>query len=145
MSDTTGKTKDAGWELGVRTTVNAPIDEVWGFLLGEGLPLWLGDIAELPAEKGEAYETKDGVRGTVRSRTDGTRVRISWQPDDWPHDTILQLTVKESATGTTIGIHHEQLANRDERKLMLGHWKNVAAAFDAKWPTFKVAPSAAPN
>ena len=131
----TGLTKDAGWELGVRTTVPAPLDVVWQYLLGEGLKVWLGDIAEVPTEKGAAFETADGVRGTIRSFTDGTRIRLSWWPDDWPHDTVLQVTVKEAATGTTIGIHHEQLADRDERKLMLGHWKNVAAAFDAHFGT----------
>jgi len=131
MSDTTGQTKDAGWELGVRTTVSAPLPTVWEYLLGSGLPLWLGDIAALPVEKGAAYATADGVHGTIRGFAENSKVRVSWQPEDWPHDTILQLTVKEAITGTTIGIHHEKLADREERKLMLGHWKNVAAAFDA--------------
>ena len=131
MTDTTGLTKDAGWELGVRTTVPAPLDEVWRYLLSDGLPVWLGDIAAVPTENGATFETADGVRGTIRSFTDATRIRLTWRPDDWPHDTVLQLTVKQAATGTTIGIHHEKLADRDERKLMLGHWKNVAAAFDA--------------
>jgi uncharacterized protein YndB with AHSA1/START domain len=130
MSDTTGLTKDAGWELGVRTTVPAALPDVWQYLLGEGLPVWLGEIAEVPTEPGTTFETADGVRGTIRSFTDATRLRLTWRPDDWPHDTVLQLTVKQAATGTTIGIHQEKLADRDERKLMLGHWKNVAAAFD---------------
>ena len=128
--DTTGLTKDAGWEMGVRQTVAAPLPAVWQFLLGDGLQLWLGEIGELPVEKGAAYATADGVRGSIRSFTDLQRVRLSWQPDDWPHDTILQVTVKESATGTTIGFHHEKLADREERKMMLGHWKNVAAAIE---------------
>ena len=128
--DTTGLTKDAGWEMGVRTTVPAPLPAVWGFLLGEGLPLWLGEIDALPAEKGAQYATADGVRGSIRSFTEGLRVRLSWQPDDWPHDTILQVTVKPAATGTTIGFHHEKLADRDERRMMLGHWKTVAAAIE---------------
>lgn len=131
MSDTTGLTKDAGWEVGVRTTVSAPLPIVWEYLLGEGLPVWLGDIRELPTEKGAEYATADGVHGTIRSYTDGTRIRLGWQPDDWPHDSTLQLTVKQAATGTTIGIHHEKLADREERRMMLGHWKNVAAVFDA--------------
>lgn len=130
MSHTTGLTKDAGWEMGVRQTVAAPLPAVWDFLLGEGLPIWLGEIDALPAEKGASYATKDGVRGSIRSFTDQQRVRLSWQPDDWPHDTTLQVTVKESAMGTTIGFHHEKLADRDERRMMLGHWKNVAAAIE---------------
>lgn len=131
MAETTGLTQDAGWELGVRTTVPAPLPVVWEYLLGEGLPVWLGEIAALPTEKGEPYVTADGVHGVIRSYTDQLRVRLGWQPDDWPHDTTLQVTVKEAASGTTIGIHHEKLADRDERKMMLGHWKNVAAALDA--------------
>jgi uncharacterized protein YndB with AHSA1/START domain len=124
--DTTGLTKDAGWEVGVRKTVAAPLPVVWKFLVGDGLPLWLGE-GTLPTEKGASYQTADGVRGQVRSYTDGLRVRLTWQPEDWPHDTTLQVTVKESAGGTTIGFHHDQLADRDERRMMLGHWKNVVA------------------
>ena len=131
MSNTTGLTKDAGWEMGVRVTVDAPLPAVWGYLLGEGLPIWLGDIDAIPTEKGAAFETRDGLHATIRSYTDQLRVRMAWQPEDWPHDTTLQLTVKEAATGTTIGFHHERLADRAERKLMLGHWKNVAAAISA--------------
>ena len=127
MADRTGLTKDAGWEMGVRQTVAAPLAEVWDFLLGEGLPVWLGEIDALPTEKGASYVTNDGVRGSIRSYTAGYRVRLGWQPDDWPHDTTLQITLKESATGTTIGFHQEKLADRDERRMMLGHWKNVAA------------------
>lgn len=126
--ETTGLTKDAGWELGVRQTVPASIDVVWTYLLGEGLPVWLGEIDGLPTEKGAAYETNDGVRGTLRSLTERVRVRLTWQPDDWPHDTVLQVTLKAAAFGTTIGLHHERLADREERRMMLGHWKRVAAA-----------------
>lgn len=130
MDDTTGLTKDAGWEMGVRQTVAAPLPAVWDFLLGEGLPVWLGEIEALPTEKGAAYATADGVRGVIRSYTERYRVRLGWQPDDWPHDTTLQITLKESPTGTTIGFHHEKLADREERKMMLGHWKNVAAVIE---------------
>jgi uncharacterized protein YndB with AHSA1/START domain len=133
MSDSTGLTKDAGWEMGVRTTVPAPLPAVWEFLLGEGLPVWLGEIDALPTEKGAAYATADGVRGSIRGFTAEQRLRLSWKPDDWPHDTILQLTVKQAATGTTVGFHHDHLADRDERRMMLGHWKNVAAAIEKRF------------
>jgi uncharacterized protein YndB with AHSA1/START domain len=124
MSDTTGLTKDAGWEVGVRQTVDAPLPLVWEYLLGAGLPLWLGQT-ELRLEKGAQYQTSDGVAGEVRAYTADSKIRLTWHPDDWPHDSTLQLSVREVATGTTIGIHHDRLADRDERRMMLGHWKNV--------------------
>jgi len=133
MSATAGQSKDAGWEVGVRTTVPVPLGTVWTYLLGDGLKLWLGEIAALPSMKGAKFRTADGVNGVVRSYTDQVQVRISWQPDDWPHDTSLQVTVKESSGGTTIGIQHQMLADREERRMMLGHWKNVVAAFAAQF------------
>jgi uncharacterized protein YndB with AHSA1/START domain len=128
--ETTGLTKDAGWELGVRRTIDVSLPRAWEYLMGPGLSLWLGDIDDLPTKKGDGYETKDGVRGSIRGYSDGYRVRLSWKPSDWPHDTTLQLTVKKVATGTTVAIHHEHLVNREERKMMLGHWSNVMDAIE---------------
>lgn len=128
MSDTTGQTKDAGWEVGVRQRVDAPLDAVWTYLIGDGLKVWLGDIDALPTQKRAPYSSRDGVTGTILGYTEGQRIRLAWQPEDWPHPTTLQVSAKTVPTGTTIAIHHENLADREERKLMLGHWKNVAAA-----------------
>jgi uncharacterized protein YndB with AHSA1/START domain len=125
----TGQTKDAGWEVGVRKTVDAPAPTVWAFLLGAGLPLWLGRTT-LALEKGAAYETDDDIRGTVLSYTEGLRVRLSWQPGEWNHDSTLQLTVRAAETGTTIAFHQERLSGREERKIMLGHWKDVVQELD---------------
>jgi uncharacterized protein YndB with AHSA1/START domain len=127
----TGKTKDAGWEVGVRTTVDAPLDTVWAFVLGPGLPLWLGNTT-LTLEKGAPYATDDDIRGRILSYTPGLRIRISWQPGEWDHDSTLQLTVREAATGTTIAFHQERLSGREERKIMLGHWKDVVAQLEAE-------------
>ena len=127
--DTTGLTRDAGWEVGVRTTVPASGAIGWDYLTGPGLPLWLGETT-LPTEKNAVYETDDGVRGRIISRTEGVRLRLSWRPADWPHDTTLQLSVRAAATGTTIAVHHERLADRDERRMMLGHWKTVVAELE---------------
>jgi uncharacterized protein YndB with AHSA1/START domain len=129
MPTPTGQTKDAGWEVGVRKTVDAPLDTVWKFLLGGGLPIWLGN-ATLVLEKGARYETDDDIKGTVLSYTEGLRIRLSWQPGEWNHDSTLQLTVKEAATGTTIAFHQERLSGREERKIMLGHWKDVVQQLD---------------
>jgi uncharacterized protein YndB with AHSA1/START domain len=129
MSDSRGKTKDAGWEVGVRHTVAAPLERVWAFLLGAGLPLWLGNTT-LVLEKDADFATDDDIRGTVISYTAGVRLRLTWQPGEWDHDSTLQLTVKAVPTGTTIGFHHERLSGREERKIMLGHWKEVVLDLD---------------
>ena len=125
----TGQTKDAGWEVGVRKTVEAPLDTVWTFLVGPGLPLWLGNTT-LTLEKGAPYDTDDDISGTVLAVTEGLRVRLTWRPGEWNHDSTLQLTVKQAATGTTIGFHQERLSGREERKIMLGHWKEVVQTLD---------------
>jgi uncharacterized protein YndB with AHSA1/START domain len=126
----TGKTKDAGWEVGVRTTVAASAPAVWAFLLGEGLPLWLGNT-QLTLEKGAPYATDDDISGRILTYAPGFRVRLSWQPGEWDHDSTLQLTVREAATGTTIAFHQERLSGREERRIMLGHWKDVVAELEA--------------
>ena len=125
----TGLTKDAGWEVGVRKTVAAPIGAVWSFLLADGLPLWLGNTT-LTLEKGAPYETDDDISGAVLSYTDGLRIRLTWRPEEWNHDSTLQLTVKEADAGTTIAFHQERLSGREERKIMLGHWKDVVQTLD---------------
>lgn len=125
--DSTGSKKDAGWEVGVRETIDVPLPVVWQFLVSQGIPLWLGD-GEFRGIKGFTYSMADGVRGEVLAYTEGSKIRVSWRPDDWPHDTVLVLSVKEVEGGTTIAIHHQELSGRDERRMMLGHWKNVVGS-----------------
>jgi uncharacterized protein YndB with AHSA1/START domain len=119
---------DAGWDVGVRETIGATVPAVWAFVIGDGLKFWLGDLDALPTTKKTRYETKDGVRGTIRSYTENSRVLMTWQPSDWPHDTTLQVSVKEGENGTVLAIRHEGLTDREERRMMLGHWKGVVAS-----------------
>jgi len=116
--------KDAGWDVGVRETVPVALPGVWKFLLGPGLPLWLGET-DLALTKGAKYQTHDGVSGEVKAYTENSTIKLTWKPDDWPHVTQLRVTVKETVLGTTIAINHDLLADREERRMMLGHWKNV--------------------
>jgi uncharacterized protein YndB with AHSA1/START domain len=111
----------------VRETVALPLPVVWQFLVSKGIPIWLGD-GEFRGLKGFRYTMADGVRGEVLAYAEGSKIRVTWRPDDWPHDTVLVLSVKEVEAGTTIAIHHQQLADREERRMMLGHWKNVVGA-----------------
>ena len=111
-------------ELGLRRTVGAAVDEVWEYFVVDGLATWLGDTT-LPLHKGEKYLTTDGASGEILSRTDQLRLRLTWQPDDWDHDSTVQVTLMPAATGTTIGFHQERLASEAERTQMLAHWTKV--------------------
>jgi len=111
-------------EVGLRRTVDAPVEEVWEYFVVDGLTTWLGDTT-LGLHKGDPYLTADGVAGEILSRIDQLRLRLTWQPDDWDHDTTLQVTLMPAASGTTIGFHQEGLATSPERERMLSHWTGV--------------------
>ena len=130
----TGQTKDAGWEIGVSKTLSARIDHLWDLLISpQGLRLWLGTLEHLPSGKGDTYQTAEGTVGEIRSYHERHRIRLTWQPKDWHHDTTLQLTVTQAATpGTTrLGVHQEWLADADERERQRVHWQGVVATIEA--------------
>jgi uncharacterized protein YndB with AHSA1/START domain len=125
-----GHTRDAGWQIGVSRTIDRPADEVWDFLTSPaGVAIWLGEGVTVVPERGAAYETAAGVRGETRSFRDLDRVRLTWQPPDWDHDTTLQLTVTSAGTGRArLTVHQERLADAAERELQRRHWKAVVTA-----------------
>ena len=127
MADFRGPNTSAGWDVGVKQTVPGSRKAVWAFLMGEGLPLWLGKTTKLPLVKGAAYETDDDITGRVLSVQPGVDLRVSWRPGEWNHDSTLQLSLKEADGATTISFHQQKLTSRDERKMMLGRWKGVAS------------------
>ncbi|MEQ1736394.1 MAG: hypothetical protein ABL886_08325 [Rhodoglobus sp.] len=102
--------------MGARRTVPADLETVWAHLIGPGLTSWLGSD-ELP---------------TLRSRTELRRLRLDWTPTGATQPTILQLTVLEAKTGTTIAFHQERLTGREQRKEMLTHWHGVLERLEAE-------------
>ena len=122
-----GHTRDAGWEIGVSKTIDRPVGEVWDFITSpDGIALWLGEGVTLPAERGAGYETAAGVQGETRSIRELDRIRLTWQPPDWSHDTTLQLAVRSTGPGrTTLVVHQERLADASEREQQRRHWQDV--------------------
>ena len=49
---TEGKTRDAGWHIGVSRTLAHPLDRVWTVLI-ENPALWLAPGVDLPAKVGD--------------------------------------------------------------------------------------------
>lgn len=123
----TGKTKDAGWQIGVSTTLDHPISDVWNLLAGpDGVAIWLGDDVTIDGTEGQTYETSDGTVGEVRSFYPEDRIRLTRQPHDWDHDTTVQIAVRANGDRTKLTLHQERLANADEREQQRVHWKTVA-------------------
>lgn len=123
---TVGRTKEAGFQIGVSRTVPYQVGEVWRLLTSaHGLALWLGEPVRWKAEKGAEYRTAAGVTGEVRSFRELDRVRLTWQPDGWDHATTVQVAVAERPNGTLLRSHQERLADSAERERQRRHWRAV--------------------
>jgi uncharacterized protein YndB with AHSA1/START domain len=132
-----GRTRDAGWQIGVSKTIDRPVEDVWRFITSPaGVAIWLGDDVTIPMERGVGYETAAGVRGETRSFHELDRIRLTWQPPDWSHDTTLQLVVTSAGEGRArLTVHQERLADAAERERQRGHWQGVVNAIVAALST----------
>lgn len=127
-----GKTKDAGWQIGVSVTVGRPAEEVWRRLVSPaGIALWLGEDVAFRGLKKEAYETADGVTGELRSFRPNDRIRLTWRPAHWDHDSTVQIALEDKGERTGIRFHQERLSGAAERESQRRHWKRIAADFAA--------------
>ncbi|GAB3722986.1 SRPBCC domain-containing protein [Amycolatopsis oliviviridis] len=120
-----GKTKDAGWEIGVSKTVAYPLERVWDYLSGPGLATWLGDV-RLEPQKGAPYETAEGTVGEVRGCREREKIRLTWRPKDWDHESTVQVGLRTAGPGkTTVVFHQERLTGPEERAAQREHWQTV--------------------
>jgi hypothetical protein len=97
---TVGKTKDAGWEIGVSRTFPISLEEAWARI--EDPAAWLGEPAD-----------------DVRSHHPLNRIRVGWK------GTIVQVVLTSAKTGTRINFHQERLADAEERERQRRHWSDV--------------------
>lgn len=125
-----GRTKDAGWQIGVSKTIEHPVDRVWTFLTSpEGRAVWLGHGVTTLEEPGHPYETADGTVGEARSFRPLDRLRLTWRPVDWDHETTVQVAVRPAGPGRTmLRFHQERLADAEERVRQREHWRAVMAS-----------------
>lgn len=126
MSKPIGLTQDVGFEIGVSRTVDTPASRAWDVIVSdEGVRTWLGSGVHFPAEKGTGYRTDDGTRGEIRSFHPFGRLRLTWQPQDWDHETTVQVTVSERNGKAVVRFHQERLADAGERARQREHWRAV--------------------
>jgi uncharacterized protein YndB with AHSA1/START domain len=123
-----GQTKDVGFQIGVSRTIPFSAATVWDFLVSSaGLAVWLGEGARLVPEKGARYETTNGTVGEVRSFRYRDRIRLTWRPADWDHDSTVQVAMVDRGDRTRLVFHQEWLAGPEERLRQRTHWQGVLA------------------
>jgi uncharacterized protein YndB with AHSA1/START domain len=121
-----GQTASAGFEVGVQKTFDMSPEAAWKLVTSDqGVAVWLGRGVKLRFEPGEAFVTSEGVNGEIRSVQKGVRIRLRWQPTNWPSASTLQIYLLPSGSGTSIRFHHEKLDGPERREEMCEHWQAV--------------------
>jgi uncharacterized protein YndB with AHSA1/START domain len=121
-----GQTKDVGWNIGVSRTLPHPVEQVWRLLTSpQGVALWLGET-RLGTRKGDRYRTADGTAGELRGFHENDRLRLTWRPPHWDHDSTVQVALTPRGEDRTLlRFHQEWLANAEEREHQRDHWRAV--------------------
>ncbi|MBN2461268.1 MAG: SRPBCC domain-containing protein [Candidatus Cloacimonetes bacterium] len=125
MKGETGKTRDVGFQFGIRKTLSVSLKDAWDFLFSrDGIRIWLGEISS-NLEVNKKYKTNTGVEGVVRILKPLSHIRLNWKKPDWNNMSTLQIRVIENKDRTVISIHQEKLLNSEQRADMQKYWGNV--------------------
>jgi uncharacterized protein YndB with AHSA1/START domain len=121
-----GETKDVGFEIGVSRRIPFDRHAVWELLVSpEGQAVWVGPGVTLEPVRGFRYQSDDGTTGEVRSFRELDRIRLTWRPAGWDHDSTVQVTVSGPEHATTLRFHQEWLADGAERERQRAYWTAV--------------------
>lgn len=120
-----GKTKDVGFQFGIRKTFPVSSKKAWDFLFSKnGLNIWLGKLKnELELKK--EYETENGITGLVRVFKPNSHIRLNWKSKTWGNMSTVQIRVIGNENKTTIAIHQEKLLNSAQRNEMKEYWNEI--------------------
>lgn len=125
-----GQTAGAGFEIGVQRSVATTVREAWELITSRP-ELWLGEGAYVNFAEDERYEVPPGdgtpgASGQIRVVRPGYRLRMTWQPEDWPTPATLQLTVSDLRSGkTALHAHLEKLPDAEAREAMRKRWREA--------------------
>lgn len=128
-----GKTKDTGFQIGVRKTFPISLEQAWKLITSpDGVKLWLGEVEDFRLVKEHPYQTTNGARGEIRVVNPRENIRLTWQPQEWAQASTIQVRV--IAVGrekTVISFHQEKLADEAEREKMRQRWEIVLGDLQA--------------
>jgi hypothetical protein len=130
----TGLTKDSGFQLGVRKTIEGNQVDVWNFLISsQGIRLWLGPIEPERLAPRKPFSLNNGVEGEITVLKLQSHLRMKWKKKSWKNISRLQLRViPYGRDKTTISFHQEKLSDPEQRETMKKHWKKVVSELGDK-------------
>lgn len=112
-----------GFQVGVQASVTGSPRNAWDLIVDRS-DLWLGSSG-VAFEPGERYRGS-GASGEVREVEPTDRLLLTWRPDEWEHPATVEITLRESASGTTaIHAHLDELPDADTRQAMRSHWREI--------------------
>ncbi len=112
-----GKTKDVGWQIGVRRTLPIDCTQAWDLITSpKGIEIWLGSDTNLELSEGEVYHLGDGTSGEIRVFHPYSHLRMTWHPVDWASPSTMQIRIIPHDEKTVIAFHQEHLPGPEARE-----------------------------
>jgi hypothetical protein len=134
MSTEVGKTKDTGFQVGVRKTVSGDQHTVWDFVFSDaGLRIWLGNISVCELDMENEYCLSDGTKISVTVFKPYSHIRMKWKKRDSRVHSRLQLRILDSNGKSVIAFHQELLADAEQRKRMKKHWREILCRLSSEF------------
>jgi uncharacterized protein YndB with AHSA1/START domain len=130
-----GKTKDVGFQVGVRRTFPISLEQAWKYLTSrEGISIWLGAAENFHLIKGATYQAKDGASGEVRVVNRLENIRVTWQPVQWSQPSTIQMRlIPMGRDKTVVSFHQEKLPDAAAREQMLVRWAGILDELEKVW------------
>ena len=126
MKAEVGKTKDAGFQVGARRTVNAGYTDTWDFMFSKaGLEIWLEGANADSFEVGKEIALDGGRKAKITVFDPYSHIRMKLSSDSWKSHSRLQLRVMEANGKSVVAFHQELLDDADHRAEMKMHWNSV--------------------
>jgi Uncharacterized conserved protein len=127
QSKVVGQTQSSGFQVGVRRTFDIPVEDAWDLIVSaKGVQLWLGQVDSVTWEKGQHYQSKEGISGEIRTVNPYQNIRLTWKKANWDKPSTLQIrTIAKGSNQTTISFHQENLSGLDVREEMKMVWEEV--------------------
>jgi hypothetical protein len=131
-SRTLGRTKGAGFEVGIRRTYDLSPAQAWTLLTSpSGCELLTGRRRALrPDGPGDSWDGAP-VEYSLTTFASGSHFRMRWRLHDWAEPSILQVRVLPAASGRcAVAVHQEQLGDAAAREAMLARWTRFHSEFE---------------